>query len=107
MTDKVYARVRENPKFAELCAKRGRYAATMAGITAIVFYAFVLVVALDPQTLGKPVADGSALTVGVVAELLMFALFLTLTGLYVKRANGEFDALTAQVLAEAAKEPRR
>ncbi|WP_085315784.1 DUF485 domain-containing protein [Derxia lacustris] len=107
MTDKVYARVRANPKFERLVASRGRYAATMAGIVGVVFYGFVMVVAFNPALLGKPVSEGSALTVGVLAELLMFALFLTLTGLYVHRANGEFDALTADILAEAAVEPRR
>jgi len=107
MTDKVYARIRENPKFDQLVASRGRYAGAMAAIVAVVFYGFVMVVAFNPKVLGQSVSEGSALTVGVAVELLMFALFWVLTALYVRRANGEFDALTAEIVAEATSGARR
>ena len=44
------------------------------------------------------------LTVGVAVELFMFIFFWVLTAVYVKRANGEFDALTQEIVKEAWKE---
>jgi len=49
----------------------------------------------------QPVAEGSTLTVGIAAELSMFVGFWVLVALYVRRANGEFDALTVDIVKDA------
>ena len=95
--------MRANPKFQELVARRGRFAWTLAAIVLTMFYGFVMVVAFNPQSLGQPVSEGSRLTVGVAVELFMFIFFWVLTAVYVKRANGEFDAITEEVVRDAAK----
>ena len=104
MSSVMYERMRDNPKFQELVAKRGRYAWTLAAIVLTMFYGFVMVVAFAPTSLGQPIAEGSRWTVGVVVELFMFIFFWVLTAVYVKRANGEFDALTQEIVKEAWKE---
>jgi cation/acetate symporter len=104
MSSAMYQRMRANPKFQELVARRGRFAWTLAIIVLVMFYGFVMTVAFNPLSLGKPVAEGSMLTVGVAVELFMFIFFWVLTALYVKRANSEFDALTQEIIKEAWKE---
>ena len=104
MSSAMYERMRANPKFRELVARRGRFAWTLAAIVLVMFYGFVLTVAFNPTSLGKPVSEGSMLTVGVAVELFMFIFFWVLTAVYVKRANGEFDALTQEVVKEAWKD---
>ena len=68
------------------------------------FYGFVMVVAFNPVSLGQPISEGSMLTVGVAVEFFMFVFFWVLTAVYVKRANGEFDALTQEIVKDAWKE---
>ena len=104
MSSAMYERMRANPKFRELVARRGRFAWTLATIVLMMFYGFVLTVAFNPSALGQPVSEGSMLTVGVAVELFMFIFFWVLTAVYVKRANGEFDALTQEVVKEAWKD---
>lgn len=104
MSQSMYARIRQNPKFDQLVAKRGSFAWTLAAIVLTIFYGFVLVVAFNPTALGQPLGEGSRLTVGVALELFMFIFFWALTAVYVKRANTEFDALTQEVIKEAWKE---
>ena len=104
MSSAMYERMRANPKFQDLVARRGRFAWTLAFIVLSMFYGFVMVVAFNPQSLGQPVSEGSRLTVGVAVELFMFIFFWALTAVYVKRANGEFDALTQEIVKEAWKE---
>lgn len=104
MSSVMYERMRGNPKFQELVAKRGRFAWTLAAIVLTMFYGFVMVVAFAPESLGKPVAEGSMLTVGVAVELFMFIFFWILTAVYVRRANTEFDTLSQEVVREAWKE---
>ena len=104
MNSAMYERMRVNPKFQELVAKRGRFAWTLAFIVLSMFYGFVMVVAFNPTALGQPVSEGSFVTVGVVVELFMFIFFWSLTAVYVRRANTEFDALTQEIVKEAWKE---
>ncbi|MBS1160220.1 MAG: hypothetical protein H6R15_2639 [Proteobacteria bacterium] len=104
MSSAIYERMRANPKFQELVAKRGRFAWTLAFVVLSMFYGFVMVVAFNPAALGQPVSEGSMLTVGVAVELFMFIFFWALTAVYVKRANTEFDALTQEIVKEAWKE---
>jgi uncharacterized membrane protein (DUF485 family) len=101
MSSAVYARIRANPKFQQLVRTRGRFAWTLSAVVLVAFYSFVMVVAFRPDVLGSPVAEGSKLTVGVAVGLAIFVSFWLLTGLYVRRANGEFDALTAEIVKEA------
>jgi len=104
MSSAMYERMRANPKFQDLVARRGRFAWTLALIVLTMFYGFVMVVAFNPASLGKPISEGSMLTVGVAAELFMFIFFWALTAVYVKRANTEFDALTQEIVKDAWKE---
>ena len=106
MSSAMYERMRANPKFRELVARRGRFAWTLAAIVLVMFYGFVLTVAFSPTTLGQPVAEGSMLTVGVAVELFMFILFWVLTAVYVRRANTEFDALTQEMVKETWKDQK-
>ncbi len=104
MSSAMYERMRVNPKFQELVTKRSRFAWMLAAIVLIMFYGFVMVVAFNPASLGQPVSEGSMLTVGVAVELFMFIFFWSLTAVYVKRANSEFDSLTQEIVQEAWKE---
>ena len=99
--DDVYERIRQNPQFHALVARRGRFAWTLAAVVIFIFYGFVLTVAFNPGALGAPITDGSMVTVGIVAGLFMFVFFWLLTAFYVRRANGEFDALTNEIVSQA------
>jgi uncharacterized membrane protein (DUF485 family) len=101
MSSQMYERMRSNPKFQQLVTTRGRYAWTLAITVLALFYGFVMLVAFRPQVIGAPLAQGSVWTVGVACGLFMFTFFWLLTALYVRRANTEFDALTAEIVKEA------
>ena len=101
MSSAMYEHMRTNPKFQELVRRRGRFAWTLAIIVLTMFYGFVLTVAFNPVALGRPVAEGSMLTVGVAVELFMFIFFWVLTAVYVRRANSDFDALTQDLIRDA------
>jgi cation/acetate symporter len=100
MSSETYERIRSNPKFQELVSRRSRLAWTLSAIVLVGFYGFVMVVAFAPSLVGLRIG-GSTLTVGVAAGLTMFVAFWLLTALYVRRANGQFDALTAEIIADA------
>lgn len=102
MENQAIARVRSHPKFAELVEKRTRYGWTLAIVMLAIYYGFILVIAFVPQLLGIPIAPGAVTTIGIPIGILIILAAFVLTGLYVRRANSEFDALTKDIL-EAAK----
>ena len=101
MSNEVYERMRSNPKFHELVKRRSRFAWILSLITLTAFYGFVMLVAFQPAVVGSPIGEGSQYTLGVVAELSMFISFWLMTWFYVRRANGEFDAMTQDIVREA------
>jgi uncharacterized membrane protein (DUF485 family) len=101
MSSEMYSKMRQNPKFQELVKKRTRFATILSAIVLVAFYGYILVVAFSPATLARPIAEGSSMTIGILSELSMFVGFWVLVALYVRRANGEFDALTAEIVKDA------
>ena len=55
------------------------------------FYGYILVIAFHPALLAIPVAPGASTTWGIPVGVGIIVLGFVLTGLYVYRANREFD----------------
>ena len=101
MNDSIYLSIQNSPRFKELVTKRERFAwilsATMLGLYA----AFIFLIAYGPHILGAKLSPGSSITWGIPIGIGLILSAFVLTGIYVKRANGEFDALNALILKEA------
>jgi uncharacterized membrane protein (DUF485 family) len=67
----------------------------------VVYFGFVLTIAFDPSILGTPLSEGSVTTVGIPVGVAVILIAFVLTGVYTRRANGEFDELTAKIKAKA------
>ncbi len=99
----VQAKIRSNPKFAEMVGKRTRFAILLSLIVLVPYYTYMLLVSLQPQLFAAKISEGSVITIGwPIAALIVVGGWL-LTGVYVSRANGEFDSLNEEVLKEARK----
>ncbi|MGB4063624.1 MAG: DUF485 domain-containing protein [Azonexus sp.] len=99
----IQAKIRSNPRFAELVGKRTRFAIILSLVVLVPYYTFMLLVSLQPQLFAAKIGEGSVITIGwPIAALIVLGGWL-LTGVYVNRANGEFDEITAEVLKEASK----
>lgn len=100
MSEDHTQRVLANPLFKQLVTRRSRFAWTLSAIMLVVFYGYVLVVAFAPELLGQPMAEGMTLSIGVPVGAGIILLSWLLTAVYVKRANGEFEALNKQIIEE-------
>ncbi len=103
MSSAIYEKVRSNPKFAELKAKRSRFAWGLAILVLGIYYGFMMVVAFAPKIIATPIASGMALSIGFpIGAFIIIGAWL-LTGVYIRRANGEFEDLTQAIIKEAGK----
>jgi uncharacterized membrane protein (DUF485 family) len=101
MSDPVYQRVRQNPKFQVLVKKRGRLALILSLIVLVTYYALMMAVAFAPDALRTPVAQGSAISIGFPLSAIVIVLSWLLTGVYSHFANGEFEDLNNEIVAES------
>lgn len=93
-------KVKRDPEFHALVRRRSRYAWTLSGLMAAFYFGFILVVAFAPKLLGTPVGGGVT-TIGIPVGLGVILAAFVLTGLYVRRANTEFDAMTRTIVERA------
>ena len=93
-------RIRSNPKFQQLVRHRSRLSWSLSAAVLGTYYSFMLVVAFAPQWLHAPLSQDGMLSVGIPVAASIIVVSWLLTGWYVRTANTEFDALSAQLLEE-------
>lgn len=94
----LYRQIYANPEFHELEKKRGRFSWILSSIVLITYFSFILIIAFKPAIFATPINDGSIITWGIPVGLFVILLSFLLTGVYVIRANSEFDHLTKDIL---------
>jgi len=90
-----------DPRFHALQRARSRFAWSLAAVVLGCFSGFMWVVTYRPALFAAPLHDGTALTVGIASGLAIIVLCVGLTGLYVWRANRDFDPANQQILDDA------
>ena len=97
--DLVHA-IKSNPKYHELVSKRRTFAVILAIVMLVIYYGFILIIAFNKEFLSQPLWEGSITTVGIPIGLGVIISAFVLTGIYVFRANSEFDRLTSEIKEE-------
>ena len=95
-------RVLNDPRYQELKAKRSRFGWCLTLAMLVVYYGFILLVAFAKPFLATRLGAGVT-TVGMPIGLAVIVFTVLITGLYVRRANSEYDALTEQIAKAALK----
>lgn len=99
MSDQTLDKIRANPKYQHLVSTRSTYSWVMTILMLVVYYGYILVIAFKKEALAVPLGAGVT-TVGIPIGLGVILFTIVITGIYVRRANTEFDALTAEILKE-------
>lgn len=94
------ARIAANPTFRELERKRGSFGWTLAILMFAIYMGFIFLVAFSHNLVAMPIGAGT-LTLAFPLGLGVILTAIILTGVYVVRANGEFDRLTREIVGEA------
>ncbi|EGF30506.1 hypothetical protein IMCC9480_1322 [Oxalobacteraceae bacterium IMCC9480] len=99
MEHNLAERVMANPNYQKLVATRSSYGWTMTWLMLIVYYGFITLIAFDKELLGAKIGAG-VMTWGMPIGLIVIVFTVVITGIYVRRANNEFDKLTALIHKE-------
>ncbi len=102
MIDPVVTKIQNHPKYLELRSKRNTLGVTLTILMLVVYYGYIALIAFDKSFLAQPIGAGVT-SLGIPIGMGVIIFTIVITGLYVRRANGEFDALTAEILKDASK----
>lgn len=100
MGDSVVEKVKRHPQYLELKRKRNALGALLTLLMLVVYYGYVALIAFNKNFLAQPLGEGVT-SVGVPIGMAVIVFTVVITGIYVRRANREFDALTQSILKDA------
>ncbi|HGZ70346.1 MAG TPA: DUF485 domain-containing protein [Nitratifractor sp.] len=100
MTKEMIDKIHNNPKYKELVGKRRKFAWQLTILILVVYYTFILLIAFSPETLGTKISPDGVATWGIPVGIAILLFAFALTGIYIKRANSEFDPLVEEVKKE-------
>jgi uncharacterized membrane protein (DUF485 family) len=95
-----YQSIERNPHFQELVSKRSSFGWKLSLAMLVIYFGFILLVGYAPKLLGIPLGSGGT-TIGIPIGLFVIVSAFVLTGIYVRRANSEFDGLTRKIVEES------
>ena len=98
--DPMVAKIEANPKYHELRRKRNTFGWSMTALMMVVYYGYIARIAFNTPFLATPIGGGVT-TIGIPIGLGVIVFTIAITAIYIRRANGEFDRLTAEILKEA------
>lgn len=100
MSDPVIAKIQRHPKYQELRSKRNSFGWLLTILMLVVYYGYIALIAFDKSFLAKPLGSGVT-TLGIPLGMGVIIFTIVITGIYVRRANSEYDALTQDILKDA------
>ena len=96
MDDAVVKRIENDPNYIKLVTERNSFAWMLSIIMLVIYYGFIALVAFAPTVIAVKLFG--SITVGLVLGLAIILAAIILTGVYVLRANAEFDDLTKAIV---------
>ena len=102
MSDPMVERVQRNPKYQQLKQARSRFGWLLTILMLVVYYGYIGLIAFDKEFLARPLGTGVT-TIGIPIGMAVIVFTIAIVGIYVRRANSEYDALTRDILEDATK----
>lgn len=96
MQDNLVQKLKSDPNYHELVRARSRFGWVLTGMMLLVYYGYIVLIAFDKEFLATRIGDG-VMTWGMPAGLFVIVFTVLITGVYVRRANKQFDDLTQAI----------
>ena len=99
MEDNLVRKISSNLHYQRLVSRRSIYSWVLTLMMMVVFYGYIILIAFKKETLATKIGEGVT-TWGMPIGLFVIFFTVVITGIYVRRANNEFDALTEKIHKE-------
>lgn len=96
MDASLASRIAADPDYQALKSRRSRFGWVLTLAMLIVYYGFILLIAFRKDILAVRIGSG-VMTWGIPIGFGVIVFTVLITAIYVRRANGEFDALSETI----------
>jgi uncharacterized membrane protein (DUF485 family) len=96
-------RIQNNPIYRQLTQQRDALGWTLTACVLVLYFGFVLMIALAPDVLTQPISSTSVVPVGMLIGVGIIVACIILTGIYVQQANSKFDPMIEELMRDATK----
>ena len=90
------ARIQNNPSYQKLVKERTSLGLILTVVMLVVYFGFIGLIAFDKALLATKIGGGTA-SLGLYLGVGVIVFAFILTGIYVQRANGRYDALSDEL----------
>jgi uncharacterized membrane protein (DUF485 family) len=105
MDNATLNRIENDPNYVKLVSDRKTFGWTLAIITLVMYYGFIAIIAFAPSIISVKIFG--SITIGIVLGIAIIVASILLTGIYVLRANSEYDDLTNAIVTTNRKGGKR
>jgi len=88
----IYDKIKADSEFQTLVKERRAFSLKLSFIILALYFSFILTIAYAPSIFATPIFEGSVISLGIPVGIGLILIAFILTGVYVKRANHDFDA---------------
>lgn len=92
-------KIKSLPQYHQLVKERSGLAWGLSIAMLVVYYGYILLLAFDPAFF-TTIVGGEHISIGFPVGVAIIVFAFLLTGYYVRKANADFDELTAQIKKE-------
>jgi uncharacterized membrane protein (DUF485 family) len=96
MDESALKRIENDPNYITLVRDRKAFGWTLTIITLVIYYGYIAIVAFAPAIIATKVAG--SITIGIILGAAVIVASVLLTGIYVLRANSQYDELTRAII---------
>ena len=96
MDDAVVKRIENDPNYIKLITERNSFAWMLSIIMLVIYYGFIALVAFAPTVIAVKLFG--SITIGLTLGVAIILAAIVLTGVYVMRANAQYDDLTKAIV---------
>jgi len=99
MQDHLVHKIKSDPNYHKLVKVRSSYGWWLTLAMLVVYYGYILLIAFNKEFMASKLGAG-VMTWGMPLGLFVILFTVVITGIYVRRANSEFDELTEAIKAK-------
>ncbi|MFC0169631.1 DUF485 domain-containing protein [Pseudoduganella danionis] len=99
MQDHLVQKIKSDPNYHKLVKVRSGYGWWLTLAMLVVYYGYILLIAFNKEFMASKLGAG-VMTWGMPLGLFVILFTVVITGIYVRRANSEFDELTEAIKAK-------
>lgn len=103
MNEDIVARIEANPKYHHLVKTRNSFSIVMSILMIVAYYGYILLIAFNKEWLATKLGAGMVTSIGIPLGVGVIVFTIIVTNIYVRRANSEFDDMSAEIVREANK----